>query len=192
MEDDGTTNINSGEVLFIDGTIEGVDGDFNDGEEGELSQRDTADESTEGDEDGGSGEETLDELGDVEFDLVPAAHTSDFLGHELVEEVAEENPGFNGDAGDHHGVADGGETVLGEEGHQITETDEDHGVDVLEQSVVIHVVVGLEVFFVFIVTNEDGEENAEDDLKNAKGISEIVSSHFFVFFFRFFFLKMFF
>lgn len=178
VEDNGTADVDRDERLLIEGAVEAVEEDFDDGQEDHLAEGDAADKGTKRDENSGGSEVTTDEVGDVEFDLVPAAGGTGVGFERLLHEVAAEDPPFDGDARNNHGVTDGGETVLSEEGHQVAKTDEDHDVNVLVQAVVSVVLFLGERQVVVIVGGEDTVEDTEDDLEDSESDSERVVSHF--------------
>lgn len=163
VDENGTAHIDGLEIDSTNGEVETVEGAANEGDPKKLGGSDLAEESTESDHHRTGVEISIDHLGDGETDLVPVVTGDDDVPEGGVEEGPLENH-----SRDEEVEADGGEGVLGGEGHEETEADEDHDVNVLIHGIeTIHILLlSLESLVVEVVVDEDTVEDQEDALPN--------------------------
>jgi len=170
VDEHGTANVNSLQVDVADGEVEAVEGAAAEGDEHELLRSDLTKESSEGNHHGTSVEVGIDHLGDGKAELVEVT-LDDFFPEVSVQESPLEN-----ERGDEEVEADGGEGVLGGEGHEETEADEDHDVDVLVHGVET-IQVGLGGLLHRIIEGIVDEDAVEDEHEGLPGKSQGGESH---------------
>ncbi len=161
MNENRATDIGSFEVLVANREVETVESAADEDNPDELSGSNLAENSAEGDHHGGGVEISVEQFGNGETDLLEDLAANDGFPEGLVQDGPLQNQG-----GGEEVEADGGEGVLGSEGHEKAETDEDHDVNILIHGVsTIEFCLGaLGAEVIEVIFEEDSVEDDDDGL----------------------------